>query len=266
LDYVQIKNDKADFSALFYIFGVVMSDDIFVKKMQDVIRLSEKYHIPKFSRFLDSREQITLKSAVPNCNLFGGYQDAERQIFGVFPDWQEADCENFPIAAIKFHIKFSKELTHRHFLGTILSLGIERDKVGDILVGENDAYAFVTEDIAEFVASNIGKIAGVGVDTSIIPIDEVVLPEKKFEVIDAVCASQRLDAVVSGLYNKSRNEAKNLILAGKVFVNHFEAIKTDFLVNEEDLISIRGFGRAVVLDIGNKTRSDRIHITFKKYI
>ena len=37
-----------------------MSDDIFIKKVKDAIRLSEKYHSPKFSKFLDEREQAVL--------------------------------------------------------------------------------------------------------------------------------------------------------------------------------------------------------------
>lgn len=243
-----------------------MADDIFINKMKDVVRLSERYHTPKFSKFLDSREQIILKKEIPNCLLFGGYKDAERCVFGVFPSWTEPSLEDFPISVIEFRMKFQKQLTHRHFLGTVLSLGIERDKIGDILVGDRTAFVFLAKDIAEFVADNIIKVAGVGVESNIVPIDRAVLPEKKFEIISAVCASQRADAIVSGLLNKSRNEAKELILSGKLEVNHFEITRTDYLVKEKDLLSVRGFGRSEILEIGNKTRSDRIHIVFKKYI
>jgi len=243
-----------------------MSDDVFINKMRDVVRLSEKYHTARFSKFLDSREQAILKREIPNTFLFGGYQDAERCIFGVFPSWQNNDFDDFPIKAIKFQAKFQKEITHRHYLGTILSLGIERDNIGDILVSENETYVFVLEDVADFIANGISKIAGVGVKVSIIPIDEIIVPEKKYQIIDAVCASQRIDAAVSGLLKVSRNDAKSIISSGKVSINHFEVLKTDCLIKEKDIISIRGFGRAEVFQIGNKTRSDRIHITFKKYI
>ncbi len=243
-----------------------MSDDIFLNKMHDIKRLSEKYHTARFSAFLDSRDQAILKNEIHDAILFGGFNDAERVMYGVFPDWQEPNIEEFPISALKITSKFKKELTHRHFLGSLLSLGIERNKIGDILVAEDVTYVFVMSDIAEFIKNNITKIAGVGVTIEIVSICDVVVPEKKFELISAICASQRLDAMISGLLNKSRNDVKNIILSGKVLVNHFEITKIDFTPKINDLISIRGFGRVIVFEIGNKTRSDRVHITFKKFI
>ena len=96
--------------------------------------------------------------------------------------------------------------------------------------------------------------------------ESLELPQREFSDIECVAASLRLDAVVSGLLGKSRNDVKNLILSGKVTVNHQEQGKTDFQISESDLLSIRGFGRAKLYKIGAKTRSDRIHLTFKKYM
>jgi RNA-binding protein YlmH len=247
-------------------FSVIMDDGIFLSKMRDIKRLCEKYHTAKFSKFLDSRSQALLAAEGILGTLFGGYEGAERQMLGVFPDWQEADTALFPIDVLKINVKGETAPSHRQYLGTILSLGIERDKIGDILVCEREAYVFLCSDISEFVKENISKVGKCGVFTEYADLKSVVLPEKKFEIVPCVCASLRLDAIVAGLMNKSRNESKNLILSGKVCVNHFETQKTDFVLKEGDLLSIRGFGRAEIEKIGVKTRSDRIHITFKKYI
>ncbi len=244
-----------------------MADDIFIKKIQDIFKLSEKYHSPRFSKFLDENEQALLKKeGILGGMLFGGYESSERCMLGVFPDWYEPSYRDFPIKVLEFTKKYEKELSHRHYLGTILSLGIERNKIGDILVGKEITYVFVCEDIAEFIKDGIRKIAGCGVEIRICDFDEVSVPEKQFELIETVSASLRLDAVIASMLKLSRNDAKETILSGKVMVNHIEKRQTDFMLSESDLLSVRGFGRTEVFNIGNKTRSDRVHITLKKYI
>ena len=243
-----------------------MDDGIFLSKMRDVARLCDKYHTPKFSKFLDSREQALISKNGISGTLFGGFQDAERKILGVFPDWQETDPSLFPIDILRVAKKCDGELSHRQYLGTVLSLGIERDKVGDIITDDDGAYIFLCSDISDFVKLNLTKVGRIGVFTEFTDKESLKLPEKKFELIECVAASQRLDAVAAALLSKSRNEVKNLISDGRVFVNHFEVTKTDYTVDEGDLLSIRGFGRAVLFGIGSKTRSDRIHLSFKKYI
>ncbi len=244
-----------------------MSDDIFIKKIKDVIRLSEKYHSPKFSKFLDGHEQAILKKeGILDGVLFGGYEDAERKVFGVFPKWQEPDFSEFPITALRITKKYDKELNHRNYLGTVLSLGIERDKIGDILPDEKGATVFVLEDISEHIRESIRKVAGCGVDITVQDSGDVIIPEKRFELMEIVSASLRLDACLGAILKISRKTAKELSVSGNVSVNHMEAKSEDVKLCEGDLLSIRGFGRAEILAIGGKTRSDRIHITVKKYI
>lgn len=244
-----------------------MADDIFIKKIQDVYKLSEKYQTPRFSQFLDEHEQgILEKEGLFGAVLFGGYDGAERCMLGAFPDWQEPSFEEFPIKVLEITKKYQKELSHRHFLGTILSLGIKREKIGDILPGDVTSYVFVASDIADFIKDNITKIAGCGVCIKICSFDDVKVPEKSFQYIETVSASMRLDAIIAAMMKMSRGDAKAFILSGKVMVNHIERQDIDFPLEEGDLLSVRGFGRAEVFKIGNKTRSERIHITIKKYI
>lgn len=244
-----------------------MNDDIFIRKIEDVFRLSEKYHSARFSKFLDEAEQAKLKQeGIFGGVLFGGYPMAERKMFGAFPDWQEPDEAEFPIQILRISKKYEKEISHRNYLGTILALGIERDMIGDILVDEKGAYVFVYKDIAGFIKDNITKVAGLGVDISEIDSKELKIPQKQFELLDIISASMRIDACVAAMMKLSRKEAKNLVLSSKVMLNHLEPKAEDAKVIEGDLLSIRGFGRAEIYKIGDKTRSDRIHITVKKYI
>ncbi len=246
-----------------------MTDDIFLKRISDTVRLCQKYSSPRFSGFLDGREQAILKKSthiLENSMLFGGYDDAERRVFGVFPDWQEPCAEDFPVAVLKFTKKYDKELSHRNYLGTILSLGLERTKIGDILTFDTGAYVFAAADIADFIADSIRKVSHCGVDVERVSLSDVEVPEKKFEEIEAVSASARLDAVLAALLKMSRSDAKTMILSGRVTVNHIEKPDTDYNLSEGELLSVRGFGRAELMTLGNQTRSGRIHIKLKKYI
>lgn len=244
-----------------------MTDDIFLRKMRDVYRLCERYRAPRFSKFLDGAQQAVLKKeGLCGGVLFGGYEDAERRILGVFPEWCEPNTSEFPIKAVRVTKKFPKELTHRDYLGTVMSLGLERNMVGDIAVDAEGAYILAVSEAAELIADSLTKVSGCGTRAEICGLDELKVPDKRFEVIDTVAASTRLDAVVSALLKVSRNEAKAVILSGRVSVNHIETQKNDLLLSVGDLLSVRGFGRAELADTGNRTRSDRIHVTFKKYI
>ncbi len=243
-----------------------MQDDIFIRKIQDLYRLCEKHHAPKFSEFLEPEKQALLKKERLDSIFFGGYDGAERCMMGVFPKWQEPQNEDFPIQVLEFTKKYDKELSHRHYLGTILSLGLDRSRIGDILTGDKKTYVFLSGDIAELVKDGITKVAGCGVSVRICDLSEVVIPEKKFELIETVAGSMRLDAVVASALKLSRSEAKTFIQSGRASVNHTETMQTDFILCKKDLLSLKGFGRYEVLEVGGRTRSDRIHVTLKKYI
>lgn len=244
-----------------------MEQDIFVKHVQDVQRLCEKYRSPRFSKFLDERGQIEiLKSPMGSTMLFGGYEGAEWKMFGAFPSLEEMSEEAFPIKALDIRKKYDKQLSHRDYLGTILSLGIDRNKIGDILVHDKGAYVYVSEDIADFLAGNLTKIASCGVCVSLIDISEVEVPEKRSRIVDVVAASKRVDAVVSAITKTSRRDMKKEIDAGNIKVNHAPVSGRDSLLKENDLLSIKGYGRVRIKKFGGLTKSGRMHIEVEKFL
>lgn len=241
---------------------------ILLAKTKDLFTLCDKYACPRFSQFLDGGEIADIKDNMHfpygyNVMFWGGYEDCERKILGVFPEWEDAAADKFPLSVIKFTSNFSKKLSHRDYLGTIMSLGIDRSKTGDILIEGNDAYVFAYDDIAEYICNNISKISNIGVKAQILSGDAVSIPKRQYTVFETTCASLRLDAVVSGALNISRNESMRLISAGKVRLNYREALHSSQSIKEGDLISVRGYGRFFLEEAGNETRKGRLHITVK---
>lgn len=246
-------------------------EKLLISKCEDLFRLCDKYCAPRFSDFFDGGEQALIwdKVVFPfeyNVMFFGGFDDAEKKIMGVFPQWEEPDENEFPIACLKIEGGFSRKLTHRDYLGTIMSLGLTSSKLGDIVVGDGFAYVLLNRDIAAYTADNLHKIGNQGVKVKIIDDLSVIKIERQYKTINAVCAGSRLDAIVGAAANISRSQASSLITGGKVKLNHRETDKTAVTVKEGDLISIRGYGRFILHSFDGETRKMRMHITLKQYI
>lgn len=245
-------------------------EKLLIARCEDLIRQCSRQAIPKFSAFLDGREQRIIDENVNffgyNVRTFGGYDEAERKILGVFPEWAECENDEFPISVLKITSGIGKTLTHRDYLGTLMSQGIDRNKTGDIIVDSDTAYIFVCEDIASYLKENIQKIGNKGVKTEIIPLNDIEIPDRETEEINTVCASLRLDAVVGAVCNISRSKAAELIRAGNVKVDHMECDNVSYTVKENELLSVRGFGRVRFISIQGETRKGRLHITAQKYV
>lgn len=243
---------------------------IVLAKAKDIVRLRDLRNIPKFSGFLTPAEAALIMSSVkePDCLFFGGYPDAERCMFGAMPEYVTDPFKEFPIKALKITFRKVDVLSHRDFLGSFMATGISRDTVGDILVGEGIALAFVTEEIAQYLDEQITKIGKVGVLTEVISVDDVedVFPKAKTIPIRFTVSSLRLDAVLSGLTGFSRTKSDSLISDGLVFVNSFEVTKSTKQIKCGDRITLRGVGKFVITQSGDVTKKGREVIVAEKYI
>ena len=193
--------------------------------------------------------------------LEGGYEDAERKRLILYPDYYHYDEIEKSIAMLKVcHKSKSGDLTHRDYLGALLSLGIDRDIIGDIIVREGEAYIMTTPEMKDYFIFNLLTVGALKV-----VIEEVdILPEEitrtKMNIHSGTVASLRVDAVISMALKISRQKAQNLLDAQKVKVNWVPVQKSILLLEEQDLVSVGGFGRFKLLNIGNMSRSNRFHI------
>lgn len=151
--------------------------------------------------------------------------------------------------------------------GGIIKLGIERDKIGDILVHENGADIIVCSDISESLANLLSTLTRFS-KASINIIETKSLPhyEIKKEEIKIVIPSLRLDSIVSELAHTSRNKAINLLNSERVFVNFKVETKASKLLNINDIVTIRGKGKFIVSNILGNTRNGNIIVLVSKYI
>ena len=213
--------------------------------------------------------------------FYGGYGDAERRLLVFLPEYTEIEevipqagnvsdeevPEDCPLVVLKVRTsKGSRKLTHRDYLGSLLSLGIKREMTGDIIVYENGADIIILKEIADFLLMNYEKAGRTSLSLEIADISKLDVGNINIEEKSDTVASLRLDGLVSSVFGLSRGKAQEAIKAGLVFVNSAAVIKPDMQLEEGDKLVLRGRGKAVLREIAGRTRKDRIYIKFDKYV
>jgi len=275
-------------------------DNFFLGQLADKIAQCENKYITTYTNFMDGHQQSIariycrknfipvfdqdpaskgpaagdwssagaedLMSLPPTRSVFyGGYPDAERVILINMPDYTSLETENLLTVIRASKAEGSRELTHRDYLGSLIGLGMKREMIGDILVREDGADILVMSDIADFVLMHYGKAGRTNLSLTQHPIEELIVPERKVQIITDTVASLRLDSVVASAFGLSRGKASEAISRGIVFVNHMEITKPDYQLSEGDKITLRGKGKAVLSEIGGKSRKDRQYIKIERY-
>lgn len=229
------------------------------------VRADERCYVT-FSDFLNLEEESILAGLKLNTPyyLYGGYDMAERCIaaFG-------EGCESaaFPISIVKIEPasqKFADRLSHRDFLGSLMGLGIKREVLGDIVIGNNTGWLFCLNTIAEYIVKNLDKVRHTSVKCSIadqLPDTAVSKPEEK----ELTAASERLDVITAAVYNLSRNAVKELFTSRRVYVNSRFCENFSFIPKKGDIISVRGYGRFIYCGVIRTTKKNRLIILAKIY-
>ncbi|MED9968763.1 MAG: YlmH/Sll1252 family protein [Ruminococcus sp.] len=238
---------------------------LFNSKLDDAVYLCEKRHSPYFFSFFTEEEQALAERHLDsvhfsNYSFFGGSEACERKVLGLFYDEQT----DFPVDAILFSFRKTDKLTHRDFLGSLMSLGIERETIGDILFEDGKAVVFVKSEIKDYIMSQISKVGKVGVTLS--DADGGSLPHGRgFEEKEYTVSSMRIDNIVSAVSGLSREKSKNLILSGSVSVNHLPCQKTSRNTAAGDKLTIRGKGKFEISGVLGETKKHRIRISIIHY-
>lgn len=214
--------------------------------------------------FLEPRmQQLVSRLLTDEKNLLidwqGGYASAERCRLVLHTPMTVPEPQ---VAFIK--VQAYKGLQHRDCLGSLLGMGLRREKVGDLLPVQNLCYIIVAREIAEFVVSNLTQVGKQDVQTEEINnLDGILSVEPK--IVVSTVASLRLDAIIAAGFGVSRSEAQSLVTGEKVKLNYLEDNRPDRQLTGGDLVSVRGYGRLKLVSLGGKSRKDRFRITLERY-
>ena len=246
-------------------------DQLFEKRMMELGKKAYYRGILTFSDFLDLNQQnilhsLSFRNTGVKVETFGGYESAERQMAAFVPEALSYE-QDYPIACVKIrplNKKFSEDLTHRDYLGAILNLGIDRSKIGDILLDQEAGYVFCQESMADFLAEELVWIRHTSVQARRL-LEEEPLPSPRREEVSGTVASPRLDSVIALAFGSSRNSILGLIEGGKVFVNGKSIVSNAYSIKEGDIVSVRGKGKFQFSSVTNKTKKNRFHVVLYRY-
>ncbi len=186
----------------------------------------------------------------------GGFDDSEMTRVIITPDFYEIEKNDFQISIyeISYPSKFVK-IGHRDVLGALMSLGLKRQSYGDIIFEDNHAYFAVDASMDLYIETHLQFISTGGIRLK--KINKRLKRKQEYQIKTFSVPSFRLDAIISELFQISRSQAKKYIESGFVKVNYKEVEQSHFLCHNNDVISLRRYGRVLIHDLEKQNRKGK---------
>ncbi len=218
---------------------------------------------PRFSSFLDMRQQLAEAAAQraewEQWLFWGGYEQAERRMLCLF-DGEPVPTERFPLSGLL--VSSREPFGHRDLLGALTHMGIRRECVGDILPTQNGAVVYVQSTVEQSIVQELRRVGRASVSVGLAGPQIEPASEQPTEITGTV-PSLRVDAVLSLALRLSREKAQGLIRAGLVQRNHTPCGSVSAALAQGDVLSVRGYGRCVVAQVGGASRKGRLFVTVR---
>jgi RNA-binding protein YlmH len=146
-----------------------------------------------------------------------------------------------------------------------MNLGIERSKIGDILVKEKEGYVFCEQMISAFILDNLDKVKHTSIRCETAK-EEALDIKPNFEEIKGTVSSARLDSIIALAFHSSRNSILGVINSGKVYVDGRLIESNSYVLKENQTVSVRGFGKFIYKGLENQNKKGRYYVILLKYV
>jgi len=244
----------------------------FKSRLKELARRSYEQNMFTFTPMLGLIEQTILgeiesELRYAGMTVFGGHEHAERVMVRFGKPEELGYEEPFPIVLIHMKPllqKFSDDFSHRDFLGALMNLGISRDLLGDILVGDRQGFLFCQSSIAEFICNELTQVKHTHISCSIA--EKLSEYEEKPPVEEEhLVASERLDGLVAEIYHLSRSQSLTLFREKRVFVNGRLMENNSRSCKPGEVVNVRGFGKFIYDGIGYTTKKGKQRVRIRIY-
>lgn len=222
--------------------------------------------IPKLSDFLDPRQQhiastIIGGDAEVTLSLAGGSSMAERKRVLLLPPYYREEDKDHGLAlfSVDYPSKFAS-IGHRDLLGSLMGLGLKREKFGDLLLKDGQVQFVVAREIAEYVELNLTKVGKTPVKLARVPLEEILTVDKQWDERSGTVSSLRLDAVLAEVYHWSRSKSTEFIQKELVKVNWKIVNQPSYPLESGDELSVRGKGRCKLIAVEGETKKGKWRI------
>ncbi len=254
---------------------MVEEEDLLIAKSVDKKRLCKTRNKITYSDFLNEKEQLVIKKnlKLENCFWFGGNENADRKALVFYPEKISEEVARNSVDTIFSVIRITLpnenvgKFEHRNYLSALIKIGIERSKIGDIIVYENGADIVVFKTNEEYILHGLKELTRFKKSKiNIVKIFEIRNKIDLFEERTIIISSLRCDNIVSELAKCSRGIAEEMIESERVLVNYEIVEKSSKKISVGDKVTIRGKGKFIIEGIFGNTRNGKIILKVKKYI
>lgn len=218
----------------------------------------EKIKTGKNTQFLDGRELkiVTGKLKKNEYNVYYPYKDSEKVML-----------YTGKVPKVKlFKIYTVENIRHQDILGSLFALNIDSSYFGDIVLYNDYYYVFVSEDLALYIKDNLKMVGNKKVSLEEVDLSVLDNYERNYEEKEIIVSSLRIDNIISGIINTSRKVALDKIKNKEVVVNYDVMNKNSYVLKENDIFSIRRYGKYKFVGIVKSTKKNNFIVRYLKYI
>ena len=217
----------------------------------------EKILQGKQTLFLDQKELLEVKSRLhkQDYNIYYPYKSSDKVIL----------YKNSLPKVSLFQINSYGILRHQDILGAILNLNISSSYLGDIIIDNDKYYFYVLDELSDFIINNLKYIGSNKVSLIKQDVNYLSDYEREYEEIEIIISSNRIDNVLARLINTNRDNVIKIIKNKEVILNYEVLFKNSYTLKDNDIFSIRKYGKYKYLGVINTTKKGKIVVKLLKY-
>lgn len=253
---------------------MIDENDLLIAKVLDKKKICNSKNKITYTDFLNEKEQRVIEKNVKleNAFFYGVNENADRKILVFYPEKLTEELVRKSLKSVLSGIRIILKndqignYEHKNYLSALIKIGIDRGKIGDILVDDYGADIIAFDMNKEFIIQSLSELTRFRkANIDIIPIDDIKQKIDRFEESTIIVSSMRIDNIVAELAGCSRTNADEYINSEKVFVNYETALKVSKTIFEGDIVTIRGKGKFRIDGLVRNTRNNRFVIKVNKY-
>lgn len=190
----------------------------------------------------------------------------EYEIYEPFEEATKCILYKKEIPKIKLYKINSKvPLRHQDILGTIFSLGLSNDTFGDIVKYNDSFFIFLLPIMEEYVKYQLVEIKNNPVVLEEVPLDLKDNFKQEYITKQYIVSSLRIDNVISTITNESRLKVLDHFKNKEIVLNYQEELKPTRVLKENDVFSIRRYGKYKYTKIIKETKKGGYIIEIQIY-
>ena len=145
-------------------------------------------------------------------------------------------------------------------------LNISSSYIGDIIIDNDNYYFYILSELKTFIKDNLNMVGNKYITIEEIDLSTLRNYERKYEENEIIVSSLRIDTIIARIININRSSVIDKIKNKEILINYDILTKSSYILKENDIFSIRKFGKYKFIGIEKTTKKDNYIVKYLKYI